>query len=259
VTRWGLAGILVGALCAAATPVAAANASFASGNEAYQSGDYQEAVRQYEALVTGGLRHEALYYNLGNAYYRLAAREDDKLGRAIYNYERALRVDPGFDDARFNLEVAREAVAGKIADRLEEAERDPAWVRIVTSLSIAQLTSAFLVVDVVLFALLIALRFMTAGFARTGVLVAVIFAALTGAVVGGLLWGHIYFLERVEVAIVLPDEAPLREGPAQLQSDRGQVHAGLRVHVVARDPGWVRVRLANGHEGWLPDATLGEL
>jgi len=246
-------------LCVIASSASAAKGSFSTANEAYQAGDYREAIRQYEALVEAGVRHEDLYYNLGNAYFRRAGEADDMLGRAIYNYERALRVAPDLADAAFNLEVAREAVAVKVTDRLKAAEGDPFWVRVVTQFSIAQLTVSCLLLNAVFFGALIVLRFLPAGFGRTGVIVGAAFVGIAELAVAVLLLGHIYFRNSVDLAIVLPDEIPLREGPDRARRDRGQVHAGLRVYVVGRDHRWVRVRLANGHEGWLPEEAIGEL
>ena len=233
--------------------------SYAAGQAAYRAQDYAEAARQYEALVAGGVRHEDLYYNLGNAYFRLAAREDDRLGRAILNYERALRLAPDFDDARYNLQVAREAVSAKVVDRIEQAEGDPLWVRVATRFSIARLTIAFLAFDVLLFAALLALRFLAGGFVRSGVMVGTVFAGGAMIVAAVLLWAHIHFVNDIELGIVLPDETQLRDGARQSATDGALLHAGLRVHVVRREPGWVRVRLANGHEGWLPEQAIGEL
>ncbi len=242
-----------------ATGEARAEESYAGANAAYHADDYEEAVRQYEALVAAGVRHEDLFYNLGNAYFRLAARNDDHLGVAIYNYERALRVDPGFADAEYNLDVARGAVAAKVVDRLEEAEGDPFWVTVATRFSIARLTIGFLVLGAVFFGVLIAVRFMASGFARATLLVGAVFVGIAGAAAGALLWGHIHFVTSVEVGIVLPDETQLRDAARQPPKDGAQIHAGLRVHVVETEPGWVRVRLANGAEGWLPENAIGRL
>jgi tetratricopeptide (TPR) repeat protein len=249
------------------SPAAAAESSFAAANDAYHDGKFEDAIHQYEALVTAGVRHEDLYYNLGNAYYRAASTAANRLGPAIYNYERALRLSPGHEDAEYNLQVARDAVAAKVVDRITGAETDPLWVRAVTRFSVTRLTVAFLLLDALFFAALIAVRFLAAGFLRTGILVGSVFVGVGAVVCAIWLAGHLYFLERVELGIVLPDEIQLREGPDQRRAERGQVHAGLRVTLMARDQGlgsspgagWVRVRLANGHEGWLPQDAVGEL
>ncbi len=257
-TRWLLAALACVAVLAGA-PASSAADPFDTGNAAYNAGDYDEAIRQYERLIADGVRHEDLFYNLGNAYFRKAAEADDKLGHAIWNYERALRIAPDFADAAFNLDVAREAVAAKVVDRLEGAEGDPLWITIVTRFTVAQLTVAFLILDALFFACLIALRFLADGFARTGVRVGTVFTAVAGLAAAVLLWGHLHFVESVELGIVLPDETNLRERADASVRDGAQVHAGLRVHVVGRKVGWVRVRLANGSEGWLREESVGEL
>ena len=257
--RAGLILIVVAAGLGAWLPSARGEGSYAAARDAYLAQDYAEAARQYEALVAGGIRNEELFYNLGNAYYRLAASEDDMLGRAILNYERALRLSPELDDARYNLAVARDAVTAKVVDRTEEAEGDPMWIRIATTFTISQLTLGFLILDVVFFAALIVLRFLASGFVRSALVVATAFVGVGAAAVGALLWAHVHFVDNIELGIVLPDETQLRDAARRPATDGALLHAGLRVHVVKREPGWVRVRLANGHEGWLPDAAVGEL
>ena len=64
---------------------------------------YRRSALRYEHLIGElGLRNSKLYYNLGNAYYQL-----DDIGRAIVNYRRAERLDPGDANLLRNLEHAR--------------------------------------------------------------------------------------------------------------------------------------------------------
>jgi len=79
-------------------------------NKAYTERNFQQAIKDYEALLHQG-RSVALYYNLGNAYYRT-----DNITQAILNYERALRLSPGNSDIRFNLQLARSKTIDKYAD-----------------------------------------------------------------------------------------------------------------------------------------------
>ncbi|HWM85900.1 MAG TPA: tetratricopeptide repeat protein [Kofleriaceae bacterium] len=228
--------------------------AFAAANRAYKEGRYDQAIPLYEALVATGVHHEDLFYNLGNAYFRAG-----RLGSAIYQYERALRIDPGHDDARYNLEIARQVIAERVVDRLKGAETDPWWVRLATFFSLSQLALGFLILDVLLFAGLIALRFLAIGFARSALIATVAFIGLSmiGSMV--LLRAQVYVHAEVHQGIVIADQVVMREGADQRSAERGKLHPGVRVRLRGSEPGWLRIRLANGMEGWVPDTAVGRL
>lgn len=77
-------------------------------DEAYMRGtdaDFQEAIRLYRKAIENDGTSAALYYNLGNAYYRA-----DSLAKAIIYYERALRLDPTDKDIRANLDFVNSKI-----------------------------------------------------------------------------------------------------------------------------------------------------
>ncbi len=71
-------------------------------NTAYVNGDYAGAIAIYESILDRGLSSARLYYNLGNAYFQGGPHGQE----AILFYRRALRLRPGNEDVRHNLEVA---------------------------------------------------------------------------------------------------------------------------------------------------------
>lgn len=233
---------------------APSDSTYAAANELYIAGQYEEAASKYESLVAAGIVHEDLYYNLGNAYFRM-----DELGRAIYNYERALRIDPDMADARHNLAVATEAVTEVVEDRLEGLESEPLWLRVITFFAVTELTCVFLAANILFFAGLIALRFLAPGFGHVMTQVLSFAAGVVFATSGVLLGAQAAYVTRVPQGIVLPHKVALREGMGERSAERAYLHAGLRVYIAERDSGWLRVRLANGAEGWVPSAAIGEL
>ena len=94
-------GLVAAALLWAGLPVASVAAEkdgFARGNQFYAAGKYAESAAAYEAQVKRGEDSANLFYNLGDAYYRLGNR-----GRAILNYRRALALEPSHAEAAANL------------------------------------------------------------------------------------------------------------------------------------------------------------
>ena len=63
---------------------------------------YRRAADGFSALVDAGVENGHLYYNLANAQLRLG-----ETGPAIVNYRRALRLMPGDENVRRNLQFAR--------------------------------------------------------------------------------------------------------------------------------------------------------
>lgn len=79
-----------------------------AADEAYMRGtrqDYLEAIRLYKEAIDRQGTSAAIYYNLGNAYFRV-----DSLAKAIINYERALRIDPTDEDIRANLDFVNSKI-----------------------------------------------------------------------------------------------------------------------------------------------------
>lgn len=264
--RFGLSLAALGllALCALARPSHASPAApiesddsdavFERGNQAYLHGDYKAAIDDYEQLLAVGSTSADLHYNLANAYAK-----SDRLGPAIYHYELALSLDPTQDDARANLALVRQAAASRWQDKLQGAERDPLWVRALQGYTTGGLTLLFLAAYVVMFGLALAVYLLPNGFARVALASLLAFSALGSAGTGGLLFGRWYLAHKVEQAVVLPDELPVKEGPDPSTQTSFSIHAGLRLRLVEHEQDWVRVRLSNGLEGWVRDRDLGRL
>ena len=72
------------------------------GNTAYNEGDYQKAISLYEQTLKMGQHSAALYFNLGNAYYRL-----NKVAQSIYYFEKAKQLNPKDEDIQINSAFAQ--------------------------------------------------------------------------------------------------------------------------------------------------------
>jgi tetratricopeptide (TPR) repeat protein len=248
-------GVVLGAALLAAASAARADLideAWRRGNDAYFRGDYPAAVAAYEQLDRQGVVSRDLYYNLGVAYFRQGS-----LGRAVWSFERAVDLDPEDEDARFNLVQTRKLAERRVHDKIEGAERDPVWIRAVTFFTASQQTWIFLLLYLGCFTLLFLWRrardasraVLGAGAALVGVAAALIGVLLAGRAV----------LDRLPFGVVLPDVVAVKEGADPNYRTSFSVHAGLRVRLLERDQDWLRIRLANGLEGWVRDQDVGSL
>jgi tetratricopeptide (TPR) repeat protein len=222
------------------------------GNDAYFRGDYPAALAAYEQIDRQGLLSAELYYNLGVVYFR-----QGQLGRAVWSFERAVSLAPEDEDARFNLAQARKLAERRVRDRLEGAERDPIWIRMVTFLTASEQTWLFLILYLSCFVLLFWRRRAREG-SRAALGASAALVGFAAAVAGLLLLGRVT-LDRLPFGVVLPDVVAVKEGADPNYRSTFSVHAGLRVRLLERDQDWVRIRLSNGLEGWVRDQDVGRL
>jgi hypothetical protein len=256
-TRWLPAVLLLGALAAGGVARAdRADEAWRRGNDAYLRGDYAAAIAAYQELDRQGLVSADLYFNLGDAHYRKG-----DVGRAIWAFERALGLDPDDDDARYNLAQARKAADRRAHDKIEGADREPFWMRIVTTLGPGTETWIFVVVYVAFFVTLAVLRLRRRGasdHARALLGAAAAILGVAALLSGALLAGRAY-LDRVPFGVILPDAVAVKEGADPNYRTSFELHAGLRVRLLERDQDWLRIRLPNGLEGWVREQDVGRL
>lgn len=81
-------------------------------DSAYAEDNFAEAAELYREIISTEGSSPELLYNLGNCYYRLG-----EPGKAIVSYERALRIDPTFADARTNLEFVNSRIVDRPGER----------------------------------------------------------------------------------------------------------------------------------------------
>lgn len=81
----------------------------AEADSAYINNDFTNAAELYESILKNKGESADIYYNLGNSYYKM-----NNIAKAVLNYERALLLNPGNNDIRFNLELARSKTVDKV-------------------------------------------------------------------------------------------------------------------------------------------------
>lgn len=254
--------VLVGLLTPVSVRADAVDDSFTQGNEAAVAKDWAAAIGHYEeaaALLPG--RSALVSYNLGTAY---ANRGD--LGRATYHLERSLDFRGGptteiVEAARTNLDTVRRRVELAATTADARVDRPETWWDLVVEALEARGVGWLALVCgwVFLGVLWVHRRRGSAGRSRSVTGAALIVLGLCYAVPGLLhAWAERADRENPE-AIVLDAQVDAREGPGNHRAVEFALQGGARVRIVERTPGWARVRLPGGIEGWVPEQTVGEL
>lgn len=221
-------------------------------NAAYLAGDWAKAAAAFDQLDRQGVVSADLYYNMGVTHFRLG-----DLGRAAWAFERAVHLEPKDEDAAFNIAQVRKLLSRRATDKVEGAERDAAWIRVVSAMSPSTQTWLFLIFYLLMFWFLF-WRLRVARDTRAPWDAAAALTGVAALLAGALLLGRVA-LDQIPFGIVLPQAVAVKEGADTNYRTNFQVHAGLRVRLLEQDEGWFRVRLANGLEGWVRDHDIGKL
>jgi len=224
---------------------------FDDGNRHYDNGEYGDAVKAYLRADSTGFRSAALYYNLGNAYYRL-----DEIGLAVLSYERALELDPDSRVARHGLRIVRARMMDQMS-RLPTPIWVSTWRRVEAAVGLRGVVLAGLVLYLAACALV--LYRILIGRHRVGVRRAavVMFAVAIPLVIGGLTTSR--YASTHPRCVVLDRTVSVRVAPSRDAESDVDIHEGLVVTTLESDSAWYRVRLPNGVTGWVEASALEKI
>lgn len=227
---------------------------FQAANQAYLDARYDDAVAGYRKLIEAGVVHPDLYYNMANACYRAGNN-----GLAVLFFEKALALEPSNAAAASNLAAVRKDLIDRVVMPEGGTVGEPLWHGFIRGLSLGWLTWAFLGLWLLVFALGTVRRLLASGPIRRLLFWINVPLVSIVLVMGTLLFARIYVQERVHHGVVIAPTAALREGPGRAAKVEMEIHAGLKVRVLNEVGDHVRVRLANGVEGFIPDRQLGRI
>jgi tetratricopeptide (TPR) repeat protein len=214
------------------------NPAFAKANQDYSEGHFQEAVDGYQVLVKSGQWSANLFYNLGNAWFRLG-----NFGEAILNYERTLALDPHHPEAAANLVLVRDEA------RALELKRNGIERYIEAGTSTQYSIAASIAFWFVLFgaARLFFLRRRSAALVSLIIFSTVVFA---GAVFA------LYSLETGSkgraLAIVTGKNIEARLATADNANSVLSLPPGSEIEVLSQRGDWLYAALPNDLRGWIP-------
>ena len=217
---------------------------------AYTQENYSQAIELYEEIVkVYGDSHE-IYYNLGNAYYKTG-----KIASAIINYERALLINPGDADIRFNLEVAKLMKVDRI-DPIGEFFLVQ-WFRAIQNLLSVNTWASLGIACFILFIGCLILFFFSkwmrlrkAGFYLGIVLFLIVICSNLFA------WNQHMALVNRKSAIIFTPTVTIKSSPDPSGTDLFVLHEGTKVFIKSSLGEWYEIELEDGNVGWIPQKDL---
>ena len=227
---------------ATAAPGQSAEALFQQGNDLYGQGKYQEALTVYNRIIAEDGFSGPLLSNLANCY-----AQTGRVGLAILNYERTLRLSPGDADSRGNLDYLRKS-QGLFQ------EEPPLARRAASSLDLDQwtlLAGVFLALLTLIN--LAGLRFSNGKLVRRwlgGLCLVVLLVATAGA---------FSQYRQLKEAVVIVNDAHLLLSPFPAASAEGSIAEGRIVYSLRQHGLYSLVEDNAGRTGWLETAAIASI
>src|SRR5256714_9884201 len=222
----------------ATVALAADEGAFAKANRAYAEGRFDEAAAGYESLINSGNWTANLFYDLGNARYRLG-----DFGQAILDYERALALDPRQPEADANLRLARDEA------RALEMRRD--WIERYAGM--ATVKPYTIAATVAFWFTLFKTAHLFFSRRRSAGRIALI---VLSVMILGVSAFAIFSLENgargAALAVITGKEVEARLATADTAKSVLVLPAGSEIKILSERGDWIYVALPNDQRGWIP-------
>ena len=226
---------------------AQSNQRFEEANTLYNDGKYAEAIEKYESILDTGEHSAALYYNLGNAHYKL-----NHIAPTIYNYEKALILNPNDKDIKNNLvgyaqnmtidaiETVPQVGFAKIINNLVNTFNADTW-------------AIMAIVAVFVFVLLFLMYHFSYATSRKRIAFIVSVVSLFFACFAVAMAFQKASLDKKDnPAIVFAQETRVKAEANKTSEEVFRLHEGTKVQVLESYKDWKKIQLSDNSTGWIP-------
>ncbi|RKR84944.1 SH3 domain-containing protein [Mucilaginibacter gracilis] len=229
------------------------DALFAKANNQYSKAKYKDAVQTYQSILSNGYQSAAVYFNLGNAYYKLG-----DIPSALLYYEKAHKLNPGDDDINFNIQLTTLKTTDKI-DAAPDLFLTKWWQAFVLCCSVTTLGWLSVLFFIAGFGVLIVYLFAATVSLKRGTFytsMALLFLGLLSILMAA---NQVHYFTSHQQAIVFSNSVTVKSEPEKAAKTLFVIHEGTKVDVLENTNGWLRVKLLNGNDGWILPADVKEI
>jgi tetratricopeptide (TPR) repeat protein len=226
------------------------NQVFEQANALYNDGKYAEAIDKYESILDSEVHSSELYFNLGNANYKL-----NNIGPSIYYYEKALQLAPTDKEIEGNLAFAKNMTIdaiekvpqvgfSRLINNVVNTFRTDVWAKIAVG-------------GVLLFVLL----FLFYHFAYATVRKRIAFiTSILSLVIAFFAVAMAFQKESIDAndnpAIVFAQESRVKSEANKTSEEVFRLHEGTKVQVLESYEDWKKIQLSDNSIGWIPSQDI---
>lgn len=222
-------------------------------NKKYSEDNFDQAIGLYQKVIENGMESAAVYFNLGNAYFKI-----NNMPSAILYYEKAKKLRPNDEDILHNLEIANSRTVDKI-----ENVPEIFYIRWWKNLLYAFTVDDWAVISLVSFGLLFLMLLFFLLTNRYWLKKFSFWLGILFIVVSATTWmlanqKYKTFTEDHQ-AIVFTPTLTVKSSPSETSIDLFVIHEGTRVQITNHIGEWYEVKIANGSVGWLKENDIRKI
>ncbi len=226
---------------------------FDQATTAYNTGEYEKAIALYKDILENGAHSAAVYYNLGNSYYKL-----NQIAESVYFYEKALLLSPNDREIKINLSYAQNMTLDAIGT-VPETGISKLYKNITGKLTFDQW--AYLAVGAMFAFILLYIAFYYSNYSARkrwsfiGSLLALFICII--AVLFAFIQQRDFSAK--QPAIIFAEESTIKAEPNETGQQVFLLHEGTKVDILEELNEWNKIRLADGKTGWMLKSELKPL
>jgi tetratricopeptide (TPR) repeat protein len=226
------------------------NQRFEEANTLYNDNKYAEAIDKYESILDSDMHSAALYFNLGNANYKL-----NNIAPSIYYYEKALQLSPKDKDIANNLAFAKNMTIDAI-DNVPEVGFSRIIKNIVNSFN-TDTWAKIAIGGVLLFVLLFLMYHFSYRTSKKRIAFIIsVLSLLIGCFSVAMAFQKDRLNKKDNPAIVFAQESRVKVDPNQTSEEVFRLHEGTKVQVLDTYEDWKKIQLSDNSTGWIPSKDI---
>jgi len=225
-------------------------AVFNRATDAYNNGDYQKAIDYYSDILDNGEHSAELYFNLGNAFYKL-----NEIAPSIYNYEKALLLAPNDEEIQNNLSYAQNMTLDAI-EIMPETSLSKIY-KAITGIMTFDQWSYTAVIFMFLFVLLyIAFYYFKYATSKRIAFIGSIVSLFISVMV--VVFAFVQYNDFIadQPAIVYESEVQIKAEPNKRSEAIFVLHEGTKVNVLDELNEWKKIKIVDGKTGWVTAKSI---
>ena len=225
---------------------------FDQSNAFYTDGKYQMAIDGYQDILNSGYESAELYYNLGNAYYKL-----NNIPESNFFYEKARSISPTDKDILVNLSYAQNLRIDKI-EKLPITQTQNFKINILNLLS-EKGWSVLLIILAWIACVSFVLYLSVNNSGNKRIFFTQFIILMIGLIVVFTINYEKKKLNNEKFAIIYDKEIEVWSEPNKISELKFLLHEGTKVKQVDTIQDWVNIQLENGTLGWIQSSSIKTL